>query len=471
MKRSAFLFYKGLGLLFAILCGIGTAILGYFDAADWMNIVAFSIAVTGLILWGWHHFSIRWIHSDLKENILSQFPKKEQIEGKDLPEEDLEENFFFRTIRDHKWKTLAFILLILVFIFVSFIAEGFFSGRTLVSFLIFLGFIILMGVVGQYVTAQKSVFIGISVLIALFIIGALTIPGFLSLLNMKAMLVFAAFLGLAVVGQTFVALLGGLDLSIPFLIGASNVALMSLITKGVSPWLALVAVLLLGLIVGLVNGILSFRLQGQALILTLGVGFFVKGGIQILVAMNTFSAGTVFGVVPDWMRNIASMNGTTLGLPFPPVIIIWIVSALIIIIGLRYTKWGRNLYALGGNRLSAERLSISERGYWVGVYVISGFFSALTGALLLGWSGGGFVGVGDTYLFLTLAAVVVGGTSLLGGWGGYGLSVIGVLVLQVLNSTLIGWGLSFEGQQFILGLLIIPMVALYARSPHIRTLV
>jgi ribose transport system permease protein len=288
---------------------------------------------------------------------------------------------------------------------------------------------------------------------------------------MKSMLVFAAFLGLATIGQTLVALLGGLDLSIPFIIGSSNIALMSLISKGVPPWLAGLVVLLFGLGVGLINGILSFRLQGQALILTLGVGFFMVGGIQILVAMGTFSAGTVFGVVPDWMRNIASMNGKTLGLPIPPVIIIWIVAALIIIIGLRYTKWGRNLYALGGNRLSAERLSISERAYWVGVYVISGFFSALTGALLLGWSGGGFVGVGDTYLFLTLAAVVVGGTSLLGGWGGYGLSVIGVLVLQVLNTTLIGWGLSFQGQQFILGLLIIPMVALYARSPHIRTLV
>ena len=469
MKRSAFLFFKGLGLLFAILCGIRTAILGYFDAADWMNIVAFSIAVTGLILWGWHHFSIRWIHSDLKENILSQFPKKEQVEGEDLREEEQEENFFFKTVRDHKWKILAFILLILVFIFVSFIAENFFSGRTLVSFLIFVAFIILMGVVGQYVTAQKSVFIGISVLIALFIIGALTIPGFLSLLNMKAMLVFAAFLGLAVVGQTFVALLGGLDLSIPFLIGASNVALMSLITKGVSPWLALVAVLLLGLVVGLVNGILSFRLQGQALILTLGVGFFVKGGVQILVAMGTFSAGTVFGVVPDWMRNIASMNGKTVGLPIPPVILIWIIASIIIIVALRLTKWGRHLYALGGSRLSSARLSISERAYWVGAYVISGFFSALTGALLLGWSGGGFIGVGDTYLFLTIAAVVIGGTSLLGGNGGYGLSVIGVLVLQIITTVLVGWGLSWEGQQFILGLLIIPMVALYARSPHIRS--
>ena len=468
MKKSAFLFFKGLGLFFAILCGIGTAFLGWYDGADWMNIVTFSIAVTGLILWGWYHFSIRWIDSDLKQNILSRFPKDELVDGKNI-EEESEENFFFKVISNNKWKALAFILLILIFIFVSFIAEGFFSGRTVVSFIIFLAFIILMGVVGQYITAQKSVFIGISVLIGLFIMGALTIPGFLSLLNMKAMLVFASFLGLAVVGQTFVALLGGLDLSIPFVIGASNVALMSLISKGVPPWLALAAVLILGLIVGLVNGILSFRLQGQALILTLGVGFFVKGGVQILVAMGTFSAGTVFGVVPDWMRNIASMNGKTVGLSIPPIILIWIIASIIIIVALRLTKWGRNLYALGGSRLSSARLSISERGYWIGAYVISGFFASLTGAMLLGWSGGGFIGVGDTYLFLTIAAVVVGGTSLLGGYGGYGLSVIGVLVLQIITTVLIGWGLKWEAQQFILGLLIIPMVALYARSPHIRS--
>ncbi len=70
---------------------------------------------------------------------------------------------------------------------------------------------------------------------------------------------------------------------------------------------------------------------------------------------------------------------------------------------------------------------------------------------------------------MTLAAVVIGGTSLLGGQGGYGFTVIGVLVLQVLTSFLVGIGLKFEWQQFIYGLLILPMVALYARSPHIRT--
>ncbi len=113
MKRSAFLFFKGLGLIFAILCGIGTAILGWYDGADWMNIVTFSIAVTGLILWGWYHFSVRWINSDLKQNIFTKFPKEE----KEQAEED-EENFFFKIIRDNKWKVIAFILLILIFIFV-----------------------------------------------------------------------------------------------------------------------------------------------------------------------------------------------------------------------------------------------------------------------------------------------------------------------------------------------------------------
>ena len=78
--------------------------------------------------------------------------------------------------------------------------------------------------------------------------------------------------------------------------------------------------------------------------------------------------------------------------------------------------------------------------------LLAAFVSALTGILLLGWSGGGVVGVGGPYLFQTIAAVVVGGTSLLGGKGGYGFTVIGVLVLQVLSSFLVGIGLSYEGQ-------------------------
>ena len=153
----------------------------------------------------------------------------------------------------------------------------------------------------------------------------------------------------------------------------------------------------------------------------------------------------------------------------PPTILLWIAIAIIVIVALRYSAYGRYVYALGGNRRSAMLIGVSELKYWTLAYTISGVFAALTGSLLLGWSGGGFIGVGDQYLFTTLAAVVIGGTSLMGGYGGYGFTVIGVLVLQVLSSFLIGIGLKYEWQQFIFGLLILPMVALYGRAPNIRS--
>jgi ribose transport system permease protein len=266
-----------------------------------------------------------------------------------------------------------------------------------------------------------------------------------------------------------VALLGGLDLAIPFIIGASNVGLLYLMGLGVPSWLAVILILFLGTVVGFINGALTLRLQGQALIVTLGVGFAISGLTQILTSIGTAYSGNVYGSVPDWLRNLAAMNGETFGLEFPPVILIWAAVAIVLIYGMRNTVYGAHLYAIGGNRVSSRRLMISERRYWVGTYMVSGFVSAMTGALLLGWSWGGFIGAGQPYLFMTLAAVVIGGTSLLGGYGGYGFTVIGVLVLQVLTSFLVGIGLQFEWQQFIFGLLILPMVALYARSPHIRT--
>ena len=181
MSRSAFLVLKALGLIFAILIGIGTAVLGWYDAADWINIVFYSTATAALILWGWYHFSIRWIHSDLKQNIFSQVIKKEQIDKKEIIEEEEDEkNFFYNNFIQYRWAIGGLLLLIAIFIFVSFIVDGFFSGRTLVSFLIFLGFIILASFIGRYITGQKSVFIGICVLIGLFIIG-FSILGWLTL--------------------------------------------------------------------------------------------------------------------------------------------------------------------------------------------------------------------------------------------------------------------------------------------------
>lgn len=372
-------------------------------------------------------------------------------------------------LRRHRGLLIALALLLGVFVVASATVVGFFSVLNFVTVLVLAALLTFTVQVSQLFVDNRSAFIGLMVLATLFSVGSLFIDGFSSGQNIKSMLLFAAFLGLACVGQTLVALLGGLDLSIPFLIGSSNVLLLYLIGLGVYSWIAVIIVLLLGALVGWLNGILSFRLQGQALILTLGVGFAISGLTQIITSIGTAYGGNVFGVVPPWLKNLAAMNGNTFGLDVPPVIFIWALVAVVLIYGMKNTIYGRFLYALGGNRTSAARLSISERRYWVGAYLISGTVSALTGVLLLGWSGGGFIGVGQPYLFMTLAAVVIGGTSLLGGQGGYGFTVIGVLVLQVLTSFLVGIGLKFEWQQFIFGLLILPMVALYARSPHIRT--
>jgi ribose transport system permease protein len=317
-------------------------------------------------------------------------------------------------------------------------------------------------------SGQKNIILGLIMLAALLAVGAATVQGFLSGSNIRSMLLLGAFLGLASVGQTLCALLGGLDLSIPYLIGSANIGTLYMISSGVPAGLAIAITLLLGLIVGTINGLISLHLQNQALIVTLGVGFATVGATQIMTSAGASNAGGTSGVVPEWLANISSLSGETFGLPIPPVILIWLLLAAGLVLIMRSTWFGRSTYALGGNRSAARLMLISEPRRWVTVYALSGLFSGATGILLLGFTGGAFVRVGDPYLFLTVAAVAVGGTSLLGGRGGYGSTLVGVLVLIALTSLLVGYGLNNNAQQFVLGLLIVPLVGFYARNPHIR---
>ncbi len=472
MLRARHRLYKWTGFAFATLLSSLGMLLGWHEGIAAQDILLYATATFAIVLWGWHHFSVRWVAAG--DGASLDAVGREDAPA--MPDAALAEREGLTVGSYAKWLLLRFkgfvislLLLLLLFIILSITVDDFFTARNILSAIVFAAFLGLAVMLNKAVTANKSAFIGATVLLGLFIIGSLVVDGFFSVNNVRSMLVFASFLGLACIGQTMVVLLGGLDLSIPFVIGSANVALLYLFGLGVPPWFAVIIILALGVFIGTISGLLSFRLQGQALIVTLGVGFAVAGGTQIVTSLGTRYSGNVFGIVPDWLSNIAAMNGVTFGLNFPPVIVIWLIASVLLILLMRNTMHGRFLYALGGNKKSAQRQSIAERRYWVAVYAISGGVAALTGVLLLGWSGGGFIGVGDPYLFMTLAAVVIGGTSLLGGWGGYGFTIIGVLVLQVLSSLLVGLGFRFESQQFVFGLLIVPMVAIYARSPHIRT--
>src|SRR5580704_71232 len=318
------------------------------------------------------------------------------------------------------------------------------------------------------IALSRSVLLGIALLAVVTAAGYVLVPGFASYTNLRSMLLLAAFLGLASLGQTLCALLGGIDMSIPYVIGSANILLASLFNLKVPLFLACLVVVLAGALVGTINGVLSFRAQGQSLIMTLGVGFSIVGATKIVTSIGSVYAGNVLGKVPDWLKNVSSIGGNTFGLPVPPVIFIWIIVSFLVILAMSRTRFGRNFYAVGGSRRAAAMLQISERVMWITAYVVSGAAAAATGVLLLGFSGGGFVGVGDPYLFTTVAAVVIGGTSLLGGWGGYGSTIVGTLVLTILTSLLVGLGLSYAMQQAVFGLLVVPMVALYARSPDLR---
>jgi ribose transport system permease protein len=313
-----------------------------------------------------------------------------------------------------------------------------------------------------------SAAIGGVLLVALVVVGAVTISGFWSLANLRSTLVLASFLGIASIGQTLCALVGGLDLSIPFVIGAANVGLLGLMNKGLSASVAIIVTIILAAVIGVVSGAVSYRQQGQSLVVTLGVGTAVLGLVQILVSSqgnSGISGGTIQGNVPGWLETFSSLRSPV---GVAPSVFLWAGLAAVTLVLLRRTWLGRGLYALGGNRIAAKRATIPELGIWILVFGLSAVTAAATGILLLGFTGGGYAGVGQPYLFTTLAAVVIGGTSLVGGRGGYGLTVLGVLILTVLQTILAGFSLSAAAQEAILGAIIVPMVALYARGPHPR---
>ena len=448
IPRSLFLIWLNVAIAL-IVAGIGFG-LGFAQGLQAQIIIFYTIISAAVLYWVANYVAVIFENRALQSSpVIADQPS----------------DSFWRT---NKALIISMALLLLGYLIVTATVVKFRTVENLIAFLLLELILVFAFKVSTAFDRGRSAFIGLIVLGALIVISSFTINGFLAGQNIKAILLFASFLGIACVGQTLVALMGGLDLSIPFVIGASNIGLMFLIGLGVPPSIALGMILVLGAGIGFLNGLLSYKLQGQALILTLGTGFFVAGMTQTLTSIGSPMGGSIGGTVPKWLSNFAAMNGVTFGLGVPPSIFLWFILSIIVVIALRSSAYGRYMYALGGNRRSAKLIGVSEFKYWTLAYSISGFFAALTGSLLLGWSGGGFVGVGDPYLFTTLAAVVIGGTSLIGGSGGYAFTIIGVLVLQVLSSFLIGVGLKYEWQQFIFGLLILPMVALYGRSSHIR---
>ena len=298
--------------------------------------------------------------------------------------------------------------------------------------------------------------------IALHVLGSILIDGYSSEFTVRSMLVLASLLGVASIGQTLVVLIGGIDLSTPFVIGFANVVAAQLYGDGMNFVLVCVIVGVLALVIGAVNGALSSTLAIHPLIVTLGVGTAIQGAVLL------WTAGFPAGSAPETVTKFVSIGGHAGPLPVPWLVPSFLVVIAIISVVLARTPFGRRLYAVGSNPSAAPYALISPRVVWTVTYALSALFAAAAGVLLLGFTGSAYGDVGQPYLFQTIAAVVIGGTTLVGGRGGLIGTAAGALVLIEINTLLIGLGLSPAMVEAALGVLIVALVSLYGREPHVR---
>lgn len=304
--------------------------------------------------------------------------------------------------------------------------------------------------------------VSLALLAVVYLVGVFTIKGFGGEPTVKAILLLSTFLGLAAAGQTIVVIAGGIDLSIPFIVGAANVAVAQLSGEGMPFVVACLVVLVGAGLIGALNALISERCDVHPLLVTLGVGTATLGMVQ------WWTKGLPSGGAPHWLSNFVSIGSTVGPFPFAPAVLLWAALAVAIVLGLRWTVFGRRAYALGNAPEAARLALISKLGVWTRAFMISAVLAAAAGILELGFTGTALASVGNEFLFLSVGAVVIGGTAITGGVGGYTGTVIGVLTLTTLTTVFVGLGLDRSLQEAVLGGAILFLVAAYGREPHVR---
>lgn len=262
-----------------------------------------------------------------------------------------------------------------------------------------------------------------------------------------------AFLGIAALGMMMVILLGHIDLSIPWTMAAA--AMMATSVGG--PW-AIPTGLAIGLAVGLFNGFGVAYLRIPSMIFTLGVDSVLRG---LMVAHTGGYAPQTEAT--EAMRWLAS--GRILGIP--NALFVWAAVALVIGVILQRTAFGRAIYATGNREAAAYLSGIRTRWVIVGAFVICGLCAASAGMLLAGYSTRAYQGMGNTYLLPSIAAVVIGGTHILGGRGRLLGTIVGVILIVLLNSVLSIMQMPEAGRQIIYGSVIVGMLLVYGRNARV----
>ncbi len=303
----------------------------------------------------------------------------------------------------------------------------------------------------DYLRERRTTIAAYGLCALLFVIATIHTSGFASASNIRQLLVFASFIGFAALGQTLVVLAGGLDLSVPWLMAFGGIQLATWSTDGVSGVLGIVLVVAAGAVIGLANGFGVAWLRIPPIVMTLAVGGLVQAYLMSIGQLN--SSGNQ---APQIAVDIATKR---LG-PVPIVALVWLLFAVGTSVLLSRTGLGRRIYATGASDVVATLSGVNVKKVRLLTYMLSGAAATFGGVVLSGYVGSTYLEIGAPYLFASIAAVIVGGASILGGRGTYWGTVAGALTLTVLSAMLPLFHLSTADLEIVYGIVILVGVAL-----------
>ena len=301
--------------------------------------------------------------------------------------------------------------------------------------------------------AENPTWALIGVLVVLYLATGIVEPNYISLTGVRNTLLQAAPLGILAGAQTILMLTGGIDLSVTMIATAS-----AYVAANQSPNGAGIAILLgvtVGLIVGSMNGTGVAVFRVNPLIMTLAMS-------GILLGLFTAWTQTVLAGSTQVAPFIKLLGGGSLMGGFPYSVIVWAGVALVLIWLLKRTGWGRLLYAIGDNEVAVRLAGVRVWQVRITAYMMSGVLGSIAGILLAGRTGAVDLQLAGAFLLPSVAAAVIGGTSIFGGVGSYTGTILGALILSVLNSMLTFLNVGQAIQQVVYGLIVLSLAWGYA---------
>ncbi|MFK4826013.1 ABC transporter permease [Paenochrobactrum sp. BZR 588] len=291
--------------------------------------------------------------------------------------------------------------------------------------------------------------------VLVWLVASVTVRGFGAYGHLRYLLELAAIIGIVSAGQTLVVIVGGIDLSVGAIMTVTAILLPVLTPEwdptGIS---GILITLFIATFIGVLNGMGTAYLRVPPIIMTLAMATFLQGLLVIVAGGSAVSVQNP-SIIFLGSARIYGM---------PASVVLWILVALVVLVLLHKMPLGARFLALGANPVATRLSGVNVKGNIIALYALSAFFAGLAGLVLLGMNRQGYVGIGEPYVLLSIAAVVLGGTSILGGRGTYAGTIPAAILLVTASALIIMVNASPGLRSILFGTLILVLLMISGRE-------